>query len=289
MQDLLSAGVHFGHKSSRAHPKMKQYIFGARDGVDIIDLAFSEEKLKAAVNASYELGKAGKVLLIVGTKKQAKEILESLAKEVETPYLTKRWYGGLLTNFEEIMKNFKKLTQAKEDKEKGVLAKTRTKKEQLLITKKLEKFDQEAGGVSSLEKIPDALFVVDAVSDNTAIKEALKVGIPIIGLCDTNADPFWFDYPVPSNDDGIKSIKIICESVIKAYGQGKKEASNLAQQIKDKEESDKASKLDTSATLVATNDNADLTGQVAEETAAIEEVIEKKIVGEQDRHAPAKE
>lgn len=280
MQDLLSAGVHFGHKSSRSHPKMRPFIYGARDGVDIIDLAKSEEKLKEATQAAYELGKAGKVMLMVGTKKQAREIVETLAKEVGAPYLTARWIGGLLTNFDEIKKNFKRLTGLQDEQEKGTLSRY-TKKEQLLISRKLGKFTEVGGGAATLEKVPDAIFIVDAVSEKTAIKEAMKVGLKLLGFSDTNADPNWFDYPIPANDDGIKSIKLVSETVIRAYGKGKEEAGKVAaaeasaaaKALADKE------KGKTSDTIP----DEKLEKAVAAETEVLEEVVEKKIVQDFER------
>ena len=271
MQDLLSAGVHFGHKASRAHPKMEEFIYGAREGVDIIDLAKSEEKLQAATDAAYDLGKTGKTLLIVGTKKQAREIIEQLAKEVDTPYLSVRWVGGLLTNFDEIKKNFKRLNGLKEEQAKGEL-KRYTKKEQLLYSRKLAKYEAELGGVANIEKIPDAMFIVDAVADNTAIVEAQKMNLIILGLCDTNANPNWFSYPVPSNDDGIKAIKIMCETLIRSYGEGKKEAAKNVETAAKKAAEDEAAKVE-----------ATLNEKVAEETAVLEEVVEKKVLEESER------
>lgn len=268
MQDLLSAGVHFGHKASRAHPKMKNYIFGARDGVDIINLEKSDQMLNQASQAAYELGKAGSVMLVIGTKKQARGIIESLAKEADTPFLTARWFGGLLTNFEELQRNFKKLISLKDEQTKGTLSRY-TKKEQLLISKKLTKFEREAGGVIKLDKNPDAIFVVDAVADNTAVKEANKLGIKVFGICDTNADPFWFDYPVVGNDDGIKSIKLLCETIIRAYSQGKKESSVISSQSSDKKQGEKT--------------DEEVGPAVAEEAAALEEKIEKEVVEESER------
>lgn len=271
MQQLLEAGVHFGHKVSRAHPKMGTFIYGARDGVSIIDLAKSEDKLKDAVDFVYNLGKSGGNLLIVGTKKQAKDIVESLAKETQTPYLTSHWLGGLLTNFDEIKKNLNKLVSLKEEKDKGEL-KRYTKKEQLLISRKLEKFEREFGGIADLSKTPDAMFVVDAVSDLTAVVEAYKKGIKIVGFADTNSNPSLLDYPIPANDDGIKSIKIICETIIKAYGQGKKEAGVAAE---------KAAKKEQKAAEKA--EAVKLGEQVAEEAAVIEEEVEKKVLEESER------
>lgn len=267
MQDLLAAGVHFGHKVARSHPKMKPFIFGSRDGVDIIDLEKSHEKLQQANQAAYELAKSGGVMLLVGTKKQAKDIIENLAKEVKTPYLTAHWIGGLLTNFEEISKNFKKLLNLKEQQQKGELSHY-TKKEQLLISRRLAKFTADAGGVANLEKIPEAIFITDAVSENTAIREALKMGVKIFGLCDSNADPNLFDWPIPANDDGIKSLKLICETVIKAYGKGKSEAHAKLLREEKKAQQREGETLDSA---------------VADEAAALEEVVEKKVVEESER------
>lgn len=267
MQDLLSAGVHFGHQVRRGHPKMMQYLYGARDGVHIIDLAKSEEKLKEAVDFVFNLGKEGKVLLVVGTKKQAREIVEGLSKEVDTYYITERWLGGLLTNFDEVRRNIKKLNDLKVEKEKGELSRY-TKKEQLLIDKKLSKFDKELGGVAKMDRVPDALFVVDPVSEKTAIKEAQRKGVRVVAFADSNCDPNSFDFPIPANDDGIKSIKIICETIIKAYGEGKKSSqSSVVNQPSDKQQPEDK-KLDEA---------------VVEEAAAIEEVVEQKAVKEAER------
>lgn len=272
MQDLLTAGAHFGHKVSRAHPKMREYIFGARDGISIIDLEKTEKKLKEAVDQAYKLGKEGKVLLIVGTKKQSKDIAKDLAKEADTPYLVERWVGGMLTNFEEMRRKIRKLTDLKEEKEKGQLSRY-TKKEQLLLSRRLEKFDREYGGVTEMTKLPDAIFLVDAVSDMTAVKESQRMNIMLLGLSDTNADPNWFDYPVPANDDGIKSIKIVCEAIIRAYAQGKKEAGHKTNPAK-------AESKDEQNEAVA---EESIPAPIAEETAALEEIVEKQALEESER------
>lgn len=282
MQELLAAGVHFGHKISRGHPKMKRYIFGARDGVHIIDLAASEAQLKEAAQAAYELGKSGAVMLLVGTKKQAHEVIEGLAKEAETPYLTEKWAGGFFTNFDELRKNIKKLIELKGEQEKGQLSRY-TKREQMLISKKLNKFAKEMGGALNMDKLPEAIFIVDAVSDNIAVREASKMGIKIFGLCDTNADPTWFDFPVASNDDGIKAIKIICETVIRSYAKGKKEAGiKVGEEKKEAKVAAKEKKESASAESFGETKEV-LDAPLAEETAAIEEEVEKKVVDENSR------
>lgn len=275
MQELLGAGVHFGHKISRGHPKMKRYIFGARDGVHILDLAHSEAQLKEAAQAAYDLGKSGAVMLIVSTKKQAQQIVEELAKEADTPYLAEAWHGGTFTNFDEIKKNWKRLSDLKVEQEKGTLSRY-TKREQMLISKKLAKFTREMGGALSLEKLPDALFVVDAVADNIAVREANKTGVKVIGLCDTNADPTWFDWPVAANDDGIKSIKIVCEAIIRAYAQGKKDAGIKVGERKAEVKEKKADSKEEAKI-------EELDAPLAEEAAVIEEEIEKEVIDESSR------
>lgn len=283
MQELLEAGSHFGHKVSRGHPRMKRYIYGARDGVHILDLAQTEEKLKEATEAAYELGKNGKSLLIVGTKKQSREIVQQLAEQAEAYFINERWMGGLLTNFDEIKKNIKKLTELRELQSKGQLQ--RTKKEQLLISKKLGKFGRELGGMSNMEKLPDAIFVIDGVGEKIAVTEANKVGMKVFGICDTNADPTQYDFPVPANDDGIKSIKLITETVIGAYIKGKKEAGIKAQEIAEKAEADlKKEEAKTKKQAEKDTEKTDIVGgAIAEEAAALEEEVEKEVLEESER------
>lgn len=266
MQDLLTAGAHFGHQVRRGHPRMGKYIYGARDGVHIIDLAQTESRLKEAAQAAYDFGKNSKVLLVVGTKKQARDIAMQLATDAGTPYLTARWIGGLLTNFDEIFKNVRKLVELKKEQEKGLLSRY-TKKEQLLITRKLMKFTREMGGIADLTKIPDGIFIIDASLEKTAVTEAARMGITLFGICDTNSDPTFFDYPVPANDDGIKSIKIICETVLGAYKKGKEHS------------------LESEAEEAAKNEvgNVEPAPEVKQEAEAIEEEIEKEVLEESER------
>lgn len=270
MQDLLSAGVHFGHQVRRSHPRMNKFIYGAREGVQIIDLEKTEGKLKEAIDFVHNLGKEGKVLLVVGTKKQAKEIVETLSKEINTPFVNDHWIGGLLTNFDQIRKNIKLLKELKAEKEKGELSRY-TKREQLLIDRKLQKFEKVYGGVVDLEKIPDAIFVVDSATNDVAVKEANALKIASVGFSDTNFNPDLLDFPIPANDDGIKSIKIITEAIIKAYGDGKKAAGIKAEK--------EAKKAEEKAKEEATK----LDKEVAEEAAEIEEEVEKKVLEESER------
>ena len=234
LQELLEAGVHFGHQVRRGHPRMKPYIYGAREGVHIIDLTQSEKFLKEACDFLYNLGKMDKSLLIVGTKKQARGIIEELAERVESPFLTERWIGGFLTNFDEIKKNIKKLTEFNEQRQKGELSKY-TKKEQLLLGRKIAKFERDLRGVVNLVTLPDAILVADAVTDQLAVKEASRMGIKVVAVADSNCDPTMIDYPVPGNDDAIKSIKILMEALVGAYEEGRKEAGKIKVAVEKKE------------------------------------------------------
>jgi len=270
LQELLEAGVHFGHQVRRGHPRMRPYIYGAREGVSVIDLTESEKYLKEASEFVYGLGKEGKVLLFVGTKKQAKPIIEELAKELQAPFLTERWMGGFLTNFSEIQKNIKKLQSYLEQKSKGELFKY-TKKEQLLLERKMGKLQRDFAGVMDLAILPDAIFVVDAVSDNIAVREANRLGIPVVAIVDSNCDPTQIDYPVPGNDDAIKSIKILVTAVASAYGEGKKEARKVATKEAKKTEKEAVEKADETEKVLA------------EEVAEAEEKVEKATVKDFER------
>lgn len=282
MQELLTAGVHFGHKVSRAHPKMRQFIFGARDGISVIDLAFSEKQLNDAALKAYELGKEGKVILVVGTKKQARDIVKEVADKAGVPYLNQRWIGGMLTNFDEVKKNIRKLTGLRDDEQKGKLSHY-TKKERLLLSRKIGKFERDMGGASQMESVPQALFIVDVVADKTAILEGRSMGLLLLGISDTNADPTLLDYAIAGNDDGIKSIKIICDTIIDAYIKGKKEAGDklAADEAKQSLRSDDLKKKadEEKAEEVALND------KVLEEAEVLEELVEKEAIGEQERRA----
>ncbi|OGE19470.1 30S ribosomal protein S2 [Candidatus Daviesbacteria bacterium RIFCSPLOWO2_02_FULL_41_8] len=273
LQELLEAGVHFGHQVRRGHPRMRPYIYGAREGVHVIDLTQSEKYLKEACEFVYELGKSGKVLLLVGTKKQAKPIIEELAKEVEAPYLVARWMGGFLTNFEQMQKNMKILKNYLEEKEKGKLSKY-TKKEQLLLERKMLKLQKDFAGVMDFNKVPDAVFVVDAVSDNIAIREANRLNIPVVAIADTNSDPTEISYLIPGNDDAIKSIKVLVGAIASAYGEGKKEAGKAA--VKEAEKAEKSKEKEKKA-------ETEIAETLQVEVAVAEEMVEKKAVKEAER------
>ncbi|TSC88278.1 MAG: 30S ribosomal protein S2 [Microgenomates group bacterium Gr01-1014_7] len=279
LEQLLEAGVHFGHQVRRGHPRMKPYIYGARDGVHIIDLTQSDKFLKQAVEFVQSLGKTGKVLLFVGTKKQARPIIEEAIKELNAPYLTERWIGGFLTNFEEIKKNIKLLKDFKAQKEKGELSKY-TKKEQLLLDRKMAKLERDFKGVMELEALPDAIFVVDAVSDNIAIREANRLGIKTVAIADSNCNVSEIDYPVPGNDDAIKSIKILVGAIASAYGEGKKEALRQAQGEQEKAEK-LAKKEEVDALKKA--EEEEIPEELKQEVAVAEEMVEKAAVKDAEK------
>lgn len=268
--ELLEAGVHFGHQVRRGHPKMGEYIFGVRDGVHILNLEESERLLKEAAEYAYKLGQEGKVILFTGTKKQAQPIIYEATKEASAPYINFRWIGGFLTNFDEIRKNIKKLLDLKDQKEKGQLSKY-TKKEQLLISRKLEKFDREWGGVADLESIPDAIFIADCVSERTALNEATRIGIPIIGIADTNCNPSLLTFPIPGNDDASKSIKILTKTITSAYKEGLESGGKEKKKTKEEVKETKDQGLEAAG--------EDLVAQVEE----VEKKVEKEAVAEAKR------
>lgn len=212
LEELLKAGVHFGHRSSKRHPQMAPYIFGARDKNHIIDLEKTQTMLKDAQLYVKKLKSDGKLILFVGTKPQAAEMVKEQAIKAGMPYVTSRWLGGLLTNFSVVSDVPRKLTKLKRDREAGNLKKY-TKKEQLDFDKEIERLTIIAGGLEDMMKMPDAIFVVDVNHEKTAVREAVQKKIPVIALCDTNVNPLDIDYPIPANDDAIKSLTIITSAI----------------------------------------------------------------------------
>lgn len=199
---------------------MRSFIFGARDGVHVIDLAQTVEKLEEACQFVKKLGEENSVIIFVGSKKQARSIVVEEAKKAGAKYISERWIGGLITNFELTSKNIKKLKDLKEKKAAGEF-KERTKKEQLMIDRTIAKLERFYGGVEDLEKIPDAIFVIDVKREENACREAVKKSVAVVAICDTNADLSLVDYPIPGNDDAIKAIKIVTEAIADAYLEGR--------------------------------------------------------------------
>ncbi|MFA5813448.1 MAG: 30S ribosomal protein S2 [Patescibacteria group bacterium] len=220
--EMLQAGIHFGHQTSRWHPKMKEYIFAERSGVHILDLEKTQTKLQEVLDAVKQMAAEGKKILFISTKPQAKEIVKNAAIACGMPYLVNRWVGGLLTNFTEIKRLINKYLSLKEQQASGELAKY-TKKEQLDIARQLEDMDKSLAGLSSLDKLPDALFAPAMQKEKTAVTEAIRMGVPIIAVCDSNADPTKANYVIPANDDAVKSIQMIVGLMSEAIKEGRED------------------------------------------------------------------
>lgn len=215
LNELLKAGVHFGHQASRWNPKMSPFIFTKKEGIYIIDLQKTQVKLEEALKYVASLASEGKKILFVGTKRQAKDLVKKAAEECNMPYVVERWAGGAFTNFKTIKRQIQKLKDFRAKKEAGEFEKY-TKKEQILFKDEIERLEKLFGGLTSMDKLPDAIFIVNSIHDFIPLKESMKLGIPVISLVDTNADPEVIDYPIPANDDAIKSIELMCNALSKA-------------------------------------------------------------------------
>ena len=215
MKELLEGGVHFGHQTRRWNPKMKQYIFGKRNGIYIIDLQKTVKLAKSAADFVYSLAAHGKRILFVGTKRQAQEAIAEEARRCGEFFVTHRWLGGTLTNFVTIRASVQRLkeTEGRLAEAEGVY----TKKERLRMEREREKMSRNLDGIREMEKLPDALFVIDPKKESIAIGEANKLGIPVIAVVDTNCDPELIDLPIPGNDDAIRSIRLFASKMADAY------------------------------------------------------------------------
>lgn len=220
MIELLEAGVHFGHQTRRWNPKMKRYIYGERNGIYIIDLQKTSKLLDDAYNLVRDYAARGKNIVFVGTKKQAGEIIEQEAKRAKAFYINKRWLGGTLTNFETIRSRINKLRELEGYKESGHFDRL-PKKEVAAMTRQLTKLDKSLGGIKDMRGMPDLLFIIDQKKELIAIKEANKLGIPIVGIVDTNCDPDQIDYVIPGNDDARRSLLLITSKIADAILEGR--------------------------------------------------------------------
>ncbi len=223
LKDLLEAGCHFGHEVKRWHPKAAQFIYTARDGIHIIDLAKTKSYLEKAGEFAKKIGLENKTLLFVGTKRQAKNIILQEAKRVETAYFYQRWVGGFITNWSEIKKNIDGLNKMIKDKEEGKWKKF-PKHEQVKLDRQRGRLEKFYGGVKHLTELPNCLFIVDVRKESTSVAESLKQNIPIIGIVDTNSNPHDINYPIPANDDAVKSISYIVTYIANCYLEGREEA-----------------------------------------------------------------
>jgi small subunit ribosomal protein S2 len=262
VKSLLDAGVHFGHLTRKWDPNMAPYIYMERNGIHIINLYKTTAKLKEATDALRKIAASGRKVLFVATKKQAKDIVAQHAGDANMPYITERWPGGMLTNFVTIRKAVKKMATVDRMKKDGRYE-TLSKKERLQVDRMRAKLEKNLGSITEMTRMPAALFVVDTVREHIAVKEALKLGIPIFAMVDTNSNPRVIDYVIPSNDDASKSIDIIVNEVTNAIKAGledrksEKNAEDQANEASDEETSPKAdAKVDAKAKKTASAEDA---------------------------------
>ena len=222
VEELLKSGAHFGHLTRRWNPKMKEFIFMARNGIHIIDLKKTEQYLTEALEEVAKLSRSGKTILFVGTKKQAQEIIKTEAIRCGMPFVTHRWLGGMLTNFSTVRKSISRMEEIEKMKQDGTFDEL-TKKEGLMLERERIKLEQTLGGIANMTRLPGAVFVVDTIKEHIAINEAVKLNIPIIAMVDTNSDPDIPDYIVPANDDSARTIQLVTSLVADAIIEGNAE------------------------------------------------------------------
>ncbi|MDQ0507801.1 Vegetative protein 209 [Aedoeadaptatus ivorii] len=230
MKSLLEAGVHFGHQTRRWNPKMKKYIFTERNGIYIIDLQKTVRKVEEAYDFVREVAQNGGQILFVGTKKQAQDAIEKEAKKCGMHYINQRWLGGLLTNYQTINKRIQRLKELEEMETDGRFD-VLPKKEVIGLRHDRERLEKFLGGIKNMNGLPDVMYVVDPKKENIAVQEAQKLGIPIVGILDTNCDPDELDYPIPGNDDAIRAVKLITETISNAVIEGRQGAQEEAEEV----------------------------------------------------------
>ena len=238
MKNLLEAGVHFGHQTRRWNPKMAPYIFTERNGIYIIDLQKTVKKVEEAYVFVKEIVEEGGTVLFVGTKKQGQEAIESEAKRCEMPYVNQRWLGGMLTNYKTIKTRIDRLFELEEMEENGTFEML-PKVEVIKLKHERERLEKFLGGIKNMNGTPDCMFVVDPKKENIAVQEAHKLGIPVVGIVDTNCDPEELDFPIPGNDDAIRAVKLIAETIANAVIEAKQGEQYSAPQT-DEDDSDES-------------------------------------------------
>lgn len=220
LADMLKQGVHFGHRTSKRHPKMSEYIFQSKSGIHVIDLEKTTQELEKALNYIKKIVSEGKTIVFVGTKWQAKQALKKAYDETGMPYITERWIGGTLTNYDVIARVITNYKRLKKEYAAGEWEQKYTKKEQSKLKHLLDKLETKVGGIAELNKIPDAIFVIDIKNESIAVAEARKKKIPIVAICDTNVNPELVDYPIPANDDALRSVELIVSLAAEAVKEG---------------------------------------------------------------------
>lgn len=285
IRQLLDSGVHFGHQTRRWNPKVKRFILTERSGIHIIDLQQSLTYIDKAYEFVKETVAHGGTILFVGTKKQAQEVIAEQATRVGQPYVNQRWLGGLLTNFSTVSKRLARMKELEELDFEDPASTGLTKKELLLKRRELDKLHKSLGGIRNLQKTPSAIWVVDAKREHLAINEAAKLGIPVIGILDTNADPDEFQYPIPGNDDAIRSVSLLTRIIADAAAEG------LIQRHQPTDESADAEPLaDWERELLEQGASADAEPATAEEPAAADEPgAAEEPAGEEVTEEPAAE
>ena len=276
MKQLLEAGVHFGHQTRRWDPKMAEYIFQARNGIHIIDLQKTSKKLDEAYAFLKEQAEAGKTVLFVGTKKQAQECVKEAAEKCGMYYVNQRWLGGTLTNFSTIRKRIGRLLELEKMQEDGTFE-VLPKKEVILLKKEMEKLEKNLGGIKEMTEVPGVMFIVEKKKEKIGILEARKLGIPVIGLVDTNCNPQDVDYAIPGNDDAIRAVKLIADCMANAVIEGKQGESMEA--VEEAMEVEEVAEPTDMEEVVASEEveepkKAKRTKKVAEEAEATEETAE---------------
>jgi small subunit ribosomal protein S2 len=267
MKTLLEAGVHFGHQTRRWNPKMKTFIFTERNGIHIIDLQQTVRKLEDAMTYVRELSARGGVLLFVGTKKQAQETIEEEAKRCDMPFISRRWLGGTLTNFQTILTRIRRLEELEQRKEMGDFDRL-PKKEASRLDDEMERLNRLLGGMRGRYRLPEAIFVVDPHREHIAIAEAQRTEIPIVAMVDTNCDPDVIDYPIPANDDAIRAIRLLASKIADSIIEGRQQAESASGDAAEDGEFGEGEELDGEKTVVSFQAPSEWTGEPAEAEAA---------------------
>jgi small subunit ribosomal protein S2 len=254
IKELLEAGAHFGHQTSRWHPAMKKYIFTKRNGIHIIDLEQTAAMLDKACDFVRQVASEGGSILFVGTKKQAQEAIEQEAQRCGMFYVNQRWLGGVLTNFATIQARIDYLVRLEDQKTRGDFERL-PKKEALKVEEEILRLNRQMGGFKEMTKLPDALFIIDPIKEKIAIAEAKRVGIPVVAIVDTNCNPNDIDYPIPANDDAIRAIKLICSKIADSIIEGKTGQAVVSAEVAKKEEGEPAETMEINQSLIFTPDD----------------------------------
>jgi len=278
IKDLLEAGVHFGHQTHKWNPKMSKYIFGERNGIHILDLQKTIKEFKKAYQYVVDSSKEGKTFLFVGTKKQAKEIIKAEAERCGAFCVYEKWLGGMLTNFETIKVSVRRLEELENMENKGYF-KVMSKKEVSRLTKEKNRLTKLLSGIRNMKVLPDVMFVIDPTEEYNAVREARKLGIPVVGVCDTNADPNSVDIIIPGNDDAARSVRLFCVSVADAIIEGreanKQPEQNVEENAQNETETAESSENTGGTSVQETTEEATEENVNAEDTSSVDEKVEQ--------------